>query len=813
MKSRWKLTALVLGLGPAFTIGAIAQENSFLSLKEVPVPIPMAVIIPVEKDASADSVIKGPEIDLPFKDLASAEIVRDQAALVRLGKALFWDMQVGSDGVQACASCHFNAGADTRSRNQVSPGLNDTNFKTHAPGIPGDNAFGNSVVPYTANDPNTPNPPGASEPPPAKLNVPGISHFRPNHQLRASDFPLNDWFRPTERTPRGHDTSFLDEFVNVRRDTNDVISSQGVRHTLFGSVNPGKAVEAGTPAADIFNLKKPGKLDTNSRVRRAEARNAPTVINAVFNFDNFWDGRASFIFNGVNPFGFRDRHSTLKQSVAGELRDVFLRITNSSLASQAVGPPGSNFEMSWENRKFSDIGKKMLSLRPLAKQLVHPQDSVLGASSRAHLNSGGHAVGARGLNSATYEKMIKDAFHEQWWNSSHIITPMEETVARMKPSTNNPRTMIMSQGRGRSKTNPAPARAVLAANTYKQIEWNFSLFFGLAVQAYEATLVSDDTPFDRFQGAPSKNIKGDPNALTASERNGLTIFMSTGSGASGRCNNCHRAPITTNHSIADIQPDAQGRPHDILETMVMGDGNSANYDKGFYNIGVRRTSEDVGRAGTAPDAPDAPQFRNPKDDNRPFPLSYVALAGLAAKGRLPEDVLRFVQLDPSTKKPVPVLDRQAINGNFKAPNLRNVRFTGPYFHNGDSATLRHVVEFYTRGGNFPNTNFRDLDPDIEGIPGLRFPEFLPSAEQNMRDLVNFVAHGLTDERVALERGPFDHPQLFIPNGSPDHMPGQDNLLPIPAAGQYGRTTLIPTFLDLDPQTGSTNHLKHTARQD
>ena len=40
-----------------------------------------------------------------------------------LGKALFWDMQVGSDGIQACASCHFRAGADPRSRNQLSPGL------------------------------------------------------------------------------------------------------------------------------------------------------------------------------------------------------------------------------------------------------------------------------------------------------------------------------------------------------------------------------------------------------------------------------------------------------------------------------------------------------------------------------------------------------------------------------------------------------------------------------------------------------------------------------------------------------------------
>ena len=30
----------------------------------------------------------------------------------------------GSDGKTGCASCHFHAGADTRSKNQLSPGLN-----------------------------------------------------------------------------------------------------------------------------------------------------------------------------------------------------------------------------------------------------------------------------------------------------------------------------------------------------------------------------------------------------------------------------------------------------------------------------------------------------------------------------------------------------------------------------------------------------------------------------------------------------------------------------------------------------------------
>jgi cytochrome c peroxidase len=49
-------------------------------------------------------------------------ILADKTAAIQLGKALFWDMQAGSDDIQACASCHFNAGADSRAINQVNPG-------------------------------------------------------------------------------------------------------------------------------------------------------------------------------------------------------------------------------------------------------------------------------------------------------------------------------------------------------------------------------------------------------------------------------------------------------------------------------------------------------------------------------------------------------------------------------------------------------------------------------------------------------------------------------------------------------------------
>src|SRR6476661_2593292 len=54
-----------------------------------------------------------------------AQYVRDPGALVVLGKAFFWDMQLGSDARTACATCHFHAGADHRVQNQLSNPLGD----------------------------------------------------------------------------------------------------------------------------------------------------------------------------------------------------------------------------------------------------------------------------------------------------------------------------------------------------------------------------------------------------------------------------------------------------------------------------------------------------------------------------------------------------------------------------------------------------------------------------------------------------------------------------------------------------------------
>src|SRR5262245_34219177 len=63
-------------------------------------------------------------------------------------------------------------------------------------------------------------------------------------------------------------------------------------------------------------------------------------------------------------------------------------------------------------------------------------------------------------------------------------------------------------------------------------------------------------------------------------------------------------------------------------------------------------------------------------------------------------------------------ERVAADGAFKVPSLRNVELTGPYFHNGGTASLMDVVQFYARGGDFREQNIDNLDLDIHWLRGL-----------------------------------------------------------------------------------------------
>jgi cytochrome c peroxidase len=674
-----------------------------------------AVLLPAGTWAQEVDEVEEAEAELPLGSLRGLKppappaaqydaLVKDKNWLVTLGKALFWDSSLGSDG-QACASCHFHAGADPRTVNQLSPGFLAQPFA--------DDKFGGIGA-------------GAGLTRGGFLNGTG-KRAATNIQLAPSDFPFHQLANIKDRNSA------------ILYETNDAVSSQGAfdgtllsvpRQLRFRTRTRDFCVQG---QDDIFQTAISGVV---RQVRKVAPRNSPSVINAAYNHRNFWDGRANNVFNGVGVFGRREILADPAARIvvldgAGSPALQALELPDMSLASQAVGPPNSSVEMACANNSFAAIGRKLLTQTALAGQAIDPNDSVFG-----NLAPVGNQIRASGKGlKQTYRTLVQKAFQDPLWAGSGTYT-------------------ITSAG-----------QLLAGASGHTQDELNFSLFFGLAIDAYERTLVSDQTRFDR-------HAEGQLNALSAKERLGRQLFE-----GKGKCASCHGGPLFTSAAT----PPRQRR--ELVENMVMGDGTPALYDGGFYNIGVRPTFEDVGLGGQDP-------FGNP--------LSFTR---------------QFVNRAKVDSFPNPVggrLDRVAVDGAFKTPGLRNVALTAPYFHNGGEATLRSVVEFYNRGGNRrniaggdttgtgrlgqgtpigPNLGGSNLDADIVPL-GLTANE--------IDALVAFMK-ALTDPRVACHAAPFDHPELVLPNGHvPDTARGRakDARLRLQPVGRGGYPTRW-----CDPNTG------------
>jgi cytochrome c peroxidase len=595
--------------------------------------------------------------------------VRNRQVAIALGKALFWDMQVGSDGATACATCHFRAGADPRSVNQLNPGGPDN--------------------------------------PRTTIDLGG-----PNYHLQAADFPLHKLADPTDRNSA------------VQRSIDDVVSSQGVHLRQFVRAQRGATKDETRVVADpVFNI---GGINT----RRAEPRNTPTMINAAYTLHNFWDRRAKHIFNGVSVHGAGDSGArVLRADGLHRIVPSMVRIHNASLASQAVGPPLSDREMGSLGRTFKDIGKRLASARVLRQQKVAGDDSVLGPYA-------GFGLLDRGLV-LTYQQMIETAFQPAWWRSNLIV----------RVGANGSLGFV-----------PRPFRA-LHDNEYTMLEHNFALFFGLAVQLYEMTLISNDAPIDRF-------FEGDPNALTEQEKRGMDIF--TSKTANTACSACHSGAEFTDNSkriLDGAVVDGVKQPAEWSERMFNGQCEVVAYDQGIYNIGVRPTEEDLGGGANDP-------FGNP--------LSFIKLMTLPASA-IPSQELLTYPIPNIANPPFAIGERTVTDGTFKVPSLRNLELTAPYLHNGGQRTIREVVEFYNRGGDFREHNVLNIDFEIGK---------LNLTEQQIDDLTAFLGRPLTDPRVVRQSAPFDHPQLFVPNGHDMRFVtgegvAQDVLLEIPAVGRRG----------------------------
>ena len=175
--------------------------------------------------------------------------------------------------------------------------------------------------------------------------------------------------------------------------------------------------------------------------------------------------------------------------------------------------------------------------------------------------------------------------------------------------------------------------------------------FAKAVAAFERTLISGDSPFDRY-------LAGDLNAISEAARNGMILFRTK-----ARCGVCH--VFNQNFAAFATSP-------------FFTDGN-------YRNTGV--AANFGGFNALARQAMAATRDQSGK-----------AIAAMANHERAAE-LGRFV----TTGNTLDI-------GAFRTPSLRNVDLTAPYFHDGSAATLADVVRFYVKGGNEnPNRDWQ-LEP-------------------------------------------------------------------------------------------------------
>ncbi len=163
---------------------------------------------------------------------------------------------------------------------------------------------------------------------------------------------------------------------------------------------------------------------------------------------------------------------------------------------------------------------------------------------------------------------------------------------------------------------------------------------GKALAAFQETLITGRTAFDRFRDALQKRDGAAMAEYPQSAQRGLKTFA-----GKGRCHLCHFGPLFTNGEFGDI-----GVPFFIGRGKI---------DKGRYGgIHVLKAN----------------------------PMNLL--------GRFSDDATAATPGGPGVRtRHVTVQHRNW--GEFKVPSLRNVAKTAPYMHNGSIASLDDVIAFYS----------------------------------------------------------------------------------------------------------------------
>jgi cytochrome c peroxidase len=702
------------------------------------------------------------------------QYIADPDAAIRLGKALFWDMQAGSDNKVACATCHFQAGADRRDKNQLSPGANgaweafapnrqlvdvDFPFTSPATGDTTDNIAGSQGV--------------------RKSTYAGLSKSGAELTTAVADTVFSENGKNVRQVTGMNTPSTINAVFNHRNFFN------GRAQPEFNGVNPWGSRDG---QARVWMAAANGTV-ASIDVHIANASLASQAVGPPLNPVEMSAAGRTFPDLGrkmlaLKPLGLQkvDSSDSALGGLADSTKGAGLKTTYSSLIKQAFQPAW------WNATKTVTINGKSYSLLEANFSLYW------------------------GLSIMLYEStLVSDR------------TPMDQYLAsrvfQIDPLTGLPAVDANGVAIVLSDNQTLLDQVVnrLAAENPPILVTRDQIITGLAL--FERPLPPLGTTGNRLAPAAPWGVGCNlchvgAETTSASVRNltaggleaGDIVFKN--SGFDIRMERMFMGVRTTAPPPPDVYPPVptgtdvityDPASYAVNATSINGTpvspfrAPSAVYDAGWYNIGVRRSAEDPGVGGTGGPGNLPLSWTQFFQTTLPNPSQIKVPGGGLGCATSPPGApigspFAGEVLNPLTG--LPLLsggllksEDSDVAGSFKTLSLRNVELNGPYFHNGGKATLKQVVEFYDQGGDFSNAT---ISPLIRPL-GL-------SPDQT-DSLVAFLL-ALTDERVRFQRAPFDHPQLILPKGADSS--GNDIVETLPAVGAGGSATAVPRFLGLSP---------------
>jgi cytochrome c peroxidase len=774
---------------PAFSLGGLRNQTSkllavFLVLALVTAPsqaqvqtyscptgfgpVVAAPILPATLMQSLRTVANPvlPNGPLGITRLDLTDYIANQQAAIQLGKAFFWEMQAGSDNKTACATCHFSAGADARTRNQMNPGAN------------------NSFDSYTGLAPNY------------------------TYNAGGNDFPFT---------------------VPLHRDTDNIAGSQGVRLSTFNgfsksgveqfTLNPDPVFNVGgVNVRQVTGKNTPTNINAVFNHRNFFNGRAQPEFNGVNPFGNRDVNARVWVVGSTGTPALVDIHiqnaALASQAVGPALNTVEMSANNRSfadlghklllvkpLAQQKVDP--------------TDSVLGSLADTSTGKGLTTTYGSLIQTAFKSKWWNSKKSVT---VNGKTYSVM--EANMSLFWGLAIMF--YESTLV----SDNSPMDQyLLSRQFSTTVFDPVTGMPQLLSDTPALLDQAVNRLVADGISVTRADILNGLALFERpvspppSYPVPSGFGVGCIGCHVGAETTSASIRNLTGPGVEAgdialknagfdlrmermflKLDWTPPGPLTPVPLGTDkITFDPSTYAVNVIDEIIPFPGGFstpisppiplpvATYDAGWYNLGVRTTAEDLGVGGLDP-------FNSPLSWTELFKATSSGLVKVPGNGlgcvnlgtvTFPNTLLN-AQGFPLLSGPLVSTEASDVAGTFKVPSLRNAEFTGPYFHNGGKATLAQVVDFYDSGGDFDRTTNPTKAPAI-------VPLMLDGDKQ--KALIAFIL-SLTDDRVRMQQPPFDHPEILVPNG--DSPAGTDSLIDIPATGAAGASTPLQRFLGLNP---------------